>query len=548
MAAMLDTPVDISLAATGAWTDIDISASCPVGTTGVIIRVHNTSTTVDRAFGLRKNGSTDSLTQLCYAYTQTIMFIGVDAGRILEGYILSTTLDFWLLGYFTSDAVFFDNGVNESLSALSEWTNIDLSGAGELPVGAVAAIFEIIGTDDALHNYGLEHGDMTDNRYTYVNAHTGFICGVNSSRICKGYIENAACDFYLVGYLIQGVFKTAGFDCSTGTTGSYQHIDVTADTNMPAGRTAALVHVMSTGAGYAVGIRKHGELVYDPYWYISRQACWPVQLDADDIFEGKISNVAIDFYVIGYLITPITTKTITDTGAGADSLGIAVSLSVADFGAGTDGPGIAAAVSVPDSGAGIDNQTIAVQVQIADSGAGSDGLTVSVNLGVVDSGSGLDAVSIISSILKTVQDTAIGTDVVGLNVSLAVADSGSGLDAVLLNVLTAVQDAGTGIDMPAVSVALTVPDSGQGLDALLTQILVTIRDSGLGSDLVGITVSLSVADAGAGLDAVRAFSDAGMVAKITMTFLRRNISTTIAQRGQALSLKKRTITSELKEE
>jgi len=92
---MFTDPVDKSLGGTGAYTDIDCSASAP-DASGLIFSMTNTSTSC----ALRKNGSAEDL-YYDTSYTCIPMaIIECDTSQIVEGKIEAVATDFWLWGYF----------------------------------------------------------------------------------------------------------------------------------------------------------------------------------------------------------------------------------------------------------------------------------------------------------------------------------------------------------------------------------------------------------------------------------------------------------------
>ena len=54
--------------------------------------------------------------------------IGLDSVQVIEGYVETVLVDFYLVGYITDNATFFLNGVDYSLGAgFGVWTDIDLT-------------------------------------------------------------------------------------------------------------------------------------------------------------------------------------------------------------------------------------------------------------------------------------------------------------------------------------------------------------------------------------------------------------------------------------
>jgi hypothetical protein len=308
MTQFLSTPVDKSLSAIDAWTDIDLSSDVPAGATGAIFRIYNASG-IARYFGLRKNGSSDDRFELIRYGAQQHAIIGLDANRKCEGKISSTNIDFYLIGYTEADASFFTNATDKSLSATSAWTDIDLS--SDIPVGAVAAIFEVIDTASTSIEFGLRKNGSTDNRHTdlYAGGHTSFVVGVDANRKCEGYIEGTAIDFYLIGYLTNGQAETNAHDRSLGATGSY--IDIDESANAPSGATGVFGEIITTA--YALWAARKNGTSFDYYKDCKKHAYFMAGLDANRKWEGKIEITAVDFYTLGYFAAGVTTSTKTFT-------------------------------------------------------------------------------------------------------------------------------------------------------------------------------------------------------------------------------------------
>ncbi len=264
-----------------------------------------------------------------------------------------------------------------------------------------------------------------------------------------------------------------------------------------------------------------------------------------------------------------TLKTVTDVGAGADSIAqILNSLSIADAGSGADLPAISVNVPVTDSGQGADVVgAIAALLSVIDAGSGADLPAISVNLNVADSGSGADAVSVIAEILKTVTDAGTGMDAIGaISVNVPVTDSGQGADVIgAIAALLSVIDAGSCADLPAISVNLNVADSGSGADAVsvIAEILKTVTDAGTGMDAIGsISVNVPVTDSGQGADVVGAINallsvtDLGsgvdvvvkfepgpgaQIVTVSITLKKRDAEFTLQKRSADFEFKKRNI-------
>lgn len=293
----LDAPVDLGLATFNAWTDLDVSSqpgySAAVVGVELLIVVTGTS---NRNIGVRKNGSTDNRTGLLLGYPNGTMVgarIGVDGAGIFEAYASNADVDILLVGFYTSGAVFFTNGINKSQNTTGAW--VDTSIATDTGSDtAKAAFFEyscaaqLIGV--------LRPNGSTDTRNVYSpGLHNFLITGLDSSEICEQYINHDTVDFILNGYLTTGAtFHVNAIDRSTATTGSYVAVAA-----LPAGSAAGVYD------GYTVAavptrqaLRRAGasDDVYRGYYLRAHRV---VPCDASGVIEQKNAGTDADLYELG---------------------------------------------------------------------------------------------------------------------------------------------------------------------------------------------------------------------------------------------------------
>lgn len=295
MAAFI-TPVEVTPGTAGAWTDVDVSANIPAGSTGVIVHIVNTDTG-GLALGLRKNGSTDGRTNNMRADSHKWACIGVDGSRIFEAFVGSTTLiDIFLVGYFTTDAVFFTNAVDKSIGATGAWTDVDISGDTGADT-AIAAVWELVDTTNSGLSWGFRKNGSTDNRLQFSNAgsqHVFGIIGVDGSEIFEHQTASLSIDVFLVGYLKSGaVLNTNALDRSLGSTGSF--VDLTA---LPAGAIGGIYEVINTSAAADWGLRKNGSS--ESILHTQRHGWSIPEADASQLVEGQIAATTQDFFEIGH--------------------------------------------------------------------------------------------------------------------------------------------------------------------------------------------------------------------------------------------------------
>lgn len=286
-------PVEVTPETANDWIEVDASAYVPAGATGVILHLVRAGSP-GYAIGLRKNGSTDDRTQTMY-YCHCWAAIGVDASRILEAYVGHiTSVDIYLVGYTMSGVTFFTNAYDKSLANTANWYDIDCH--TETP-SAIGLIWEIAGiaTTTAL---GMRKNGSTDARieYTYNHYTFGVIIGCDASQICEGYIGSTDLDFFLVGYITDGcTFNTNATDVSLSTTVTW--LDLAA---LPATANMGFIEIRYVSS---YGLRKNGS-AEEIYTYSYGHPWAFVECDASQLIEGKIGNVGVDFFVVGYSTVP----------------------------------------------------------------------------------------------------------------------------------------------------------------------------------------------------------------------------------------------------
>lgn len=293
-------PVAITLSATGAWTDADVSGSCTQGAaTGVALRVRNNEG-ANNTIGLRKNGSTDNRTQFSGFNNMGAGYIGVDGSEIFEYFVAdSTNQQLYLVACFYTDAYFLTNAANVSTGTTGSWVDVDVDSADANCAGAVGAYVEHINTVSVTDGWGIRKNGSTDNRVATSQdpLHGWAAIGVDAGGVFEQNIEGGNADLFLVGcQLTNATFNTDAVNDNLGGTGAYT--DLTAVT---AGSLGAIYEISNTGASANYGFRRNGSS--EDIQQNSRNAgkAWAtVAVDASGIAEGTIANTAIDFWQIGY--------------------------------------------------------------------------------------------------------------------------------------------------------------------------------------------------------------------------------------------------------
>jgi len=315
MANLFTNAIDVTPGSTGVWVDIDVSADVPTDATGVILQIVNTVASA-RTWGLRKSGSTDARLLSAYNLTQTWGYIGV-SNQIFQGYISGTGIQFKLLGYFTSDGVFFTNATLKD-PTVGSWQTVDCS--AEIPAGAKFAVVELT----AKTGFGLRPTGSTDNRIQYINNHAFALVGLDANRTFAGYRGATYGHVNLIGYLTQGTFKVNGVDVGLASTGAYVSVDRSGDADATNG-VGVLIEVQNAIDNETMAIeyalRKNGGT--DDFYRKELHAWGVIGLDASKVFQGKIADLDTDFYIMGYLVSALPpSQTISvDAIASAEAFG-----------------------------------------------------------------------------------------------------------------------------------------------------------------------------------------------------------------------------------
>ena len=494
------TPTEITASGANSWVDMDASALIAEGATGVILHVVNTSASA-RYIGLRKNGSTDDRHSDMGETSHWWAMIGVDANRVFEAYVESTTdVDIYVVGYTKAGVTFKTNADDKSLGTTGSPQDIDCS--TEAP-SAIGLIWEISTSSSTLYQFSFRKNGSSDDRPCDTRYHHSFgaVIGCDASQICEGEIENTAVDFFLVGYITDGcTFNTNATDESLETYGEY--IDLSALPDVTPAPNMGFIEVNLPGAfRRAYGLRKNGQSggYYDIYRNAYQLPWAIVECDASRIIEGKIASIAVDFFVVGYsTAVTITEKSSSDTGAGAEASSPIASLSQADSGSGVEAL-LSRVFGVAEVGSGAEAWALlAALVATAETGTGAE--FASKAFSSTDSGSGVE--SLVARLLAT-SETGIGTETL-LSRLLRHTDNGLGADAGLILLATLARaETGSGLDAftNLITSTLTSSETGFGIDKLLSR-GISLVDTGSGLEAATLYKPFISTDSGVGLEAL----------------------------------------------
>lgn len=295
MAVTWITPVEVTPGTASSWQDVDVSSYVSANATGVILHIVYAST---QDSGWRKNGSTDNRTTSSAASHQWCT-IGVDASRIFEAYVGSTTdVDIYLVGYFEDESVFFTNAVDKSLTTTSSWQDISIASDTGADT-AIGACFEITYSSTFGTNFGMRMNGSSVPQRGARGYHSGYIIGVDASEILEGYIGSTSLDFFLVGYIKDTAAVTFYKDSPDWTNNTTTWQDMTA---LPTGATGAFFEVdVEGGNSFQYGVRKNGSAEDIMMRTSYAHGFAAVECDASQLIEAKESQInTIQFYLIGY--------------------------------------------------------------------------------------------------------------------------------------------------------------------------------------------------------------------------------------------------------
>jgi len=483
------TPTEVTPSTAGSWQDVDASGSVPAGATGVILHIVNNTAADSRYIALRKNGSTDDRLEELAITSHFWAMIGVDANRVFEAYVQSTTeIDIYVVGYTTAGVTFKTNADNKSLGSTGSWTDIDCS--TEAP-NAIGLIFETCNTYWAGKEFGLRKNGSSDDRHGDVNI-GGAVIGCDASQICEGYIEVTYVDFFLVGYITDGcTFNTNATDVSLGSAGSWLDL-----ASLPSGAGMGIIEVLRGTSSESFGLRKDGSS--EDLYYDTRH-CWGIVEAASLIIEGKIETTDVDFFVVGYsTAVTLVEKSSSDIGAGSEASSQIATLSKADSGDGVETL-LSRALGVAEVGSGAEVWALlAVLVATGETGTGAE--FASKLFSSADSGSGVE--SLLTRLLAT-SETGTGTETL-LSRLLRHTDSGLGADTCLSLLATLARaETGSGLDavIGLITAALAASDTGLGVDKLLGK-GISLIDAGSGLDVATLYKPFLSTDSGVGLEAL----------------------------------------------
>lgn len=208
-------------------------------------------------------------------------------------------------------------------------------------------------------------------------------------------------------------------------------------------------------------------------------------------------------------ITQLTSKSVSDSSSGADSLTLEQGVTVSDNLTGTDTPSIRVGFTIQTTGSGTDNPIIKNTFTIPNTSTGGDLVSISNSLSVSDTTSATDTVSnkIVVPILEatlsisesqslkrfgTITDSLIGSETLALlNHLTGITTPGVASETITLRDTIPVTDTSSGTDTPQIKATPHITDTGSGSETILN-IINHLLTSDTGSTVDNIVVSVDI--------------------------------------------------------
>jgi hypothetical protein len=308
---------DITPGVEGAWTDIDLSAYVPAGTTGAVVELVNLHSANSYNAMLRGNADTRDYVAL---YTERIQgrthrwqMVKVDAGRIIEGYNSSTSnVKFKLLGYTAgNDPVYWDLPPDITPLLPLVWSEVDVAAYVDADATGVILLVDNGATTDL--SFGVRETGSTfsaTNRDLNSYGNTMYAVGLDANKKFQAYVELTTVKIFLIGQTKGSIgFYVDDLAVADPVLGSWQGID--ADTyGVPGTANGLFLYAHNPDNGGREIAFRHGDSVDD--W--TRKDLWTgghfqgaIGLNAgnvwDEFMQDSDTNVTIAGYTVGVGLT-----------------------------------------------------------------------------------------------------------------------------------------------------------------------------------------------------------------------------------------------------
>ncbi|WP_448578888.1 hypothetical protein [Thermosphaera sp.] len=412
----LTNAVDKTPSTTGQWVDVDLSANVPPGTKTALLKIVNTSSSIDYNYGIRPKGSSVTRVLKLLNRTNCIAVVKLDVNYVFQAYIESTLLKIYLWGYSDEDLCFI-NPYDKSTNTTGQWVDV---ANDELPSGAKGAIYERVNLEPAANILGLRpKGSTTDlsssSRINYIG-HDWAMVGVDVNRYAQQYAATTNLDLYLWGHAGSDFTPFVNpVDITPTTTGAWTTVNLSS--YIPEGAYGVLLafHNTSSTTMYEGDCRKTGST--DDFWRKIRALFvkwYAVGVDSNRNVDIYIESTSVKVYLWGYFKPPITYVNISDYASGLETFSGRASLLLADF------------------STGFETWVTGISISAADFASGFEALSITQAslLSIADFATGLEVARSIA--MLATMDAALGSEVCSRTVpeSISLGDLAHGLEAV----------------------------------------------------------------------------------------------------------------------
>ena len=300
----LSDPVSIKPAILGSKQAVDISGSVPANTTAIFVVIVN-----DRAGASYRQvwhpDSTDAENPDFNTDYHRGKVVGVSS-QTYDALIEDNGGAGDVLLYAYSDSASMETNKVSYAQGSTGWiTSVDIS--GNAAADDTIAFFDIYSTGDLRGT--ARHPDSTDNRVSRADVHgAAFVqisCAI-ASQIVDLFLQTTDVDHYFLGsdnITVTGTQIVNAPDVSLGTAGTWQEDeDATAPTSATANGMCLQVYNNSSAAYGGTARTKDGSdtRVTDITIGDEKHTILPVKLDAGQLWDGYITNLLEDFYVMWY--------------------------------------------------------------------------------------------------------------------------------------------------------------------------------------------------------------------------------------------------------
>jgi len=197
-ATFFTNAVDAQNSTDDTWEDLDLSSDCP-DAKAILLQLP-IDYGVQLAVDLRCNGSTDDLQVEGYKHCTYGWIVGCDANQVIERYSDDASNIPWgVVGYITDGVVMQTNLTDVSLGTTGAYSDITA-----FESGATAGFIRVVDTSTTSYKvYIRTNGQSDEVAYNDIRGSGSFCWAVelDANSKAEGKIENAAVDFYRIGYV-----------------------------------------------------------------------------------------------------------------------------------------------------------------------------------------------------------------------------------------------------------------------------------------------------------------------------------------------------------